>query len=93
MLREHARYIEFMLQRVRGLEAAVSERDSQILYLKQQMSERDRQIVELNKAIDGFLTSYCWRLTLPLRKTKLIVDFARQRMNWVWLFGRADRSK
>ena len=93
ILSEHARYVEFMQRRVRGLEAAISERDSaernaQVLSLKQQIAERDRQIAELNKSVEGFLNSKSWRLTLPLRKAKLFAEKARQRVNSLWSFGR-----
>lgn len=93
ILREYARYIEFVQRRVAGLETVIAERDStettaQLITLKQQVTERDRQIAELNKANDGFLNSKSWRLTLPLRKAKSLVEKVRQRMNSLWLFGR-----
>jgi hypothetical protein len=93
ILREHARYVEFMQRRIGGLEAAISARDSaernaQILSLKRQIAERDRQVAELNKAIDGFLNSKSWRLTLPFRKAKSFAERERRRMNSLWLFGR-----
>jgi hypothetical protein len=93
ILTEHARYVEFMQRRVSGLEAAIAERDSkerntQILSLRQQIALRDRQVGELNKVIDGFLTSNSWRVTLPLRKAKAILKLVSQRMKSLWLFGR-----
>jgi hypothetical protein len=96
ILKEHARYSEFMQRRVDGLEAAISERDSNernplILSLKQKISERDSQIVELNKAIDDLFNSYSWRLTAPLRKAKSLVEIARQQMKLPCLNGRTGR--
>jgi len=44
ILKEHARYIELMQQRVKGLEVAVAERDGQIGNLNQAVAERDGQI-------------------------------------------------
>lgn len=98
ILTEHARYIELMQQRVKGLEASVAERDftvtaAQILSLQQQITERDRQLADLNKAVDGFLNSYSWRLTLPLRKMKSMVKRASLYMSGVWSFGRTGRPK
>jgi glycosyltransferase involved in cell wall biosynthesis len=98
ILREHARYIERMQQRVGGLEAAIAERDfrataAQMLSLQRQITERDGQIAALNKAVDGFLNSYSWRLTLPLRQMKSMVKRASQHMRAVWSFGRVNRSK
>jgi glycosyltransferase involved in cell wall biosynthesis/uncharacterized coiled-coil protein SlyX len=60
MLREHARYIELIQQRVKGLEAGVAERDGQITSLNQAVAERDGQITSLNQAVaerDGQITS------------------------------------
>jgi hypothetical protein len=98
ILREHARYIELMQQRVTGLEASIAECDftataAQILSLKQQLTERDRQIAQLKEAIDGFSNSGSWKLTAPLRKAKSFVEIARQRMKLVWLFRRMGRPK
>jgi len=79
MLREHARHIELMQQRVKGLEA--------------RMAEREGQIAILNEAIDGLLNSYSWRLTLPLRKAKSIIRRTSQHLRADWWIGRANRSK
>ena len=51
ILQEHARYIEFMQQRVKGLEVAVAQRDSQIGNLNQAVAQRDSQIGNLNQAV------------------------------------------
>jgi len=58
ILNEHARIIEFMQQRVKGLGVAVAERDGQIGYLNQTVAERDGQIGNLNQAVakrDGWI--------------------------------------
>jgi glycosyltransferase involved in cell wall biosynthesis len=92
VLREHARYIEFVHRRLAGLETVITERDSpetnaQLISLTQLISERDRQIAELNKAIEGFLNSKSWRLTLSLRKAKSFIEKARHRINSLWWIG------
>ena len=51
LLKEHARFIEFMQQRVEGLEVAVAERDGQIGNLNQAVAKRDDQIGHLNQAV------------------------------------------
>jgi glycosyltransferase involved in cell wall biosynthesis len=66
MLREHARYIELMQERVKGLDASVGERDHQIVALNQ-------SIAALNQAIEGIRESLSWKLTSPLRKLKLLL--------------------
>jgi glutamine synthetase type III len=93
MLREHSRYIESLQRRVAGLEAIIAEHDiakknAQLISLTQQMAERDRQIAELSKAIEGFVNSHSWRITLPFRKVKTILEKARERMNSFRLLGR-----
>jgi len=77
ILKEHARYIELMQQRVKGLEVAVAERDGQIGDLNQAVAERDGQIGNLNQAlaeryevIRQVLCSNSWRITRPLRTAK-----------------------
>jgi glycosyltransferase involved in cell wall biosynthesis len=59
LLSEHARYIELMERRMKGLDAA--------------SAERDRRIAALNQAIEGFRQSKSWKLTSPLRKIKFIL--------------------
>ena len=59
MLREHARYIELMQERVNGLDVSVA--------------ERDRQIAALNEVIEGFRRSHSWKLTSPLRKLRFLI--------------------
>ena len=51
LLMEHARSIEFMQQRVQGLEVAVAERDGQIGNLNQAVAKRDNQIGNLNETL------------------------------------------
>jgi len=51
ILKEHARYIELMQQRMKGLGVAVAERDGQIGNLNQAVAERDGQIGNLNQAV------------------------------------------
>lgn len=60
ILREHARYIELMQLRVRGLETGIEERDGQI-------AERDGQIANLNQTVAEIRGSTSWRLTSPVR--------------------------
>jgi len=93
MLREHSHYIEFLQRRVGGLETVIAEQDiaernAQLISLKQQITERDRQIVELSKAIDGFVNSHSWRITLPFRIAKSFLEKARERMNSFRPLGR-----
>jgi glycosyltransferase involved in cell wall biosynthesis len=54
LLREYARCIETMEQRMRGVDAT--------------LAERDREIATLKEAIEGFIESKSWKLTSPLRK-------------------------
>jgi peptidoglycan hydrolase CwlO-like protein len=72
-LREYARYIEFMNQRVRGLETdmamfhgerglltqQVAERDGQIVQLRQEVAERDGRVAHLHQQV----VEYGGRLT------------------------------
>ncbi len=49
ILKEHARYIELMQQRVKGLGLAMAERDGQIGNLNQAVAKRDGQIGDCRK--------------------------------------------
>jgi len=89
LLSEHARYIELMQQRVEGLQAAIAERDANernahILSLTRQIAERDSRMSELNRALDGLLNSFSWKITRPLRVAKAVVKLARQRIDTFW---------
>ncbi len=67
ILKEHARYIELMQQRVQGLGVAVAQRDGQIGNLNQAVAERDQAVTErdgqigaLNQAVakrDGWISN------------------------------------
>jgi glycosyltransferase involved in cell wall biosynthesis len=59
LLKEHARCVALMEQRINGLNAAAA--------------ERDRQIAALKQAIEGFRQSKSWKLTSPLRKLGFIL--------------------
>lgn len=60
LLKEHARYIESMQRRVKGLEAGVVGRDGQIAGLRELAAEHDRQIERL-------LSSTSWKVSAPVR--------------------------
>lgn len=60
LLRGHARYIELMQQRVKGLDAGVAGRDGQIAELNHALADRDGQIASI-------MSSKSWRVTRPLR--------------------------
>ena len=66
---------------IAGLNQAVAERDGQIASLNQAVTERDGQIASLNRALaerDGQIAQICssksWRLTRPLRASRLIMS-------------------
>jgi hypothetical protein len=85
ILREHAKYLEFASRRVIGLETLIAERNvadknAKLKSLTDQITQRDRQIAELNKAIEGFLNSQSWKITLPFRFAKSFLGKARQRI-------------
>jgi glycosyltransferase involved in cell wall biosynthesis len=61
LLREYARCIETMEQRMRGVDAT--------------LAERDREIATLKEAIEAFRQSKSWKLTAPLRKVRNIFRF------------------
>lgn len=64
LLREHARYIEFMQQRVNGLEKGI---DAATATLRQTIAERE-------EVIHAMLASSSWRITHPLRVVKSLVS-------------------
>ena len=102
MLGEHARYIELMERRVKGLDAGMAERDGQIANLSQAVAERDGQIANLSQAVaerDGQITnlsqavaelreSTSWRLTTPVRFIGRQLLHIRKRLALVF-----DRSR
>jgi lipopolysaccharide biosynthesis protein len=66
---------------IASLNQAVTERDGQIASLNQAVTERDGQIASLNRALaerDGQIAQICssksWRLTRPLRASRLIMS-------------------
>ncbi len=67
ILKEHARYIELMQMRVKGLETGIVNRDGQIAERDGQIAERDGQISNLSKTIAEIRDSTSWRLTSPVR--------------------------
>lgn len=79
-LREHARHIEFMQQRMKGLEAAIADQDEQIASLTQAVSERDERIanleekdhllVELNQRLFAIERTIGWKLLERFRRVR-----------------------
>ncbi len=88
MLKEHARYIELMERRVRGLETTMAERDRPIASINQALVECDGQIARLTQALaerDGQIAalreSTSWRITAPIRALRNALLWARVNCN------------